>query len=110
MRHAGLRVEIAESHHHTQIEETNMGPLGMQEMLLIFVVILLLFGAKKIPEFARGMGKAMGEFKKAREEFEHEIQHAAKQSEQEVLTKKEAPAEQAVSAIREPAGKENHGA
>jgi len=42
-------------------------------MIMIFVVILLLFGAKKLPELARGVGKSMGEFKKAREEFEHEI-------------------------------------
>jgi sec-independent protein translocase protein TatA len=50
-----------------------IGGLGGQEMILIFVVILLLFGAKKIPELARGLGKSMGEFKKAREEFEREI-------------------------------------
>ncbi|MEN9990962.1 MAG: hypothetical protein RLZZ224_664, partial [Verrucomicrobiota bacterium] len=45
-------------------------------MIIIFVVILLLFGAKKIPELARGLGKSMGEFKKAREEFEREITKA----------------------------------
>ncbi len=49
------------------------GPLGPQEMVVIFVIILLLFGAKKIPELARGLGKSMGEFKKAREDFEREI-------------------------------------
>jgi sec-independent protein translocase protein TatA len=63
--------------------------LGGQEMIIIFVVILLLFGAKKIPELARGLGKSMGEFKKAREEFEREITR----SEEEVK-------------IREAAGKE----
>ena len=47
--------------------------LGPQEGLLIFALILLLFGAKKLPELARGMGKGMGEFKKARREFEDEI-------------------------------------
>ena len=50
-----------------------MGPIGMPEMIMIFVVILLLFGAKKLPELARGLGKSMGEFKKARDDFEHEI-------------------------------------
>ena len=50
-----------------------MGPIGMPEMIMIFIVILLLFGAKKLPELARGIGKSMGEFKKAKEEFEHEI-------------------------------------
>ena len=46
------------------------------EMILIFIVILLLFGAKKLPQLARGVGKSMGEFKRAREEFEHEITRA----------------------------------
>ncbi|MEO1857845.1 MAG: twin-arginine translocase TatA/TatE family subunit [Rubritalea sp.] len=46
------------------------------EMVLIFIVILLLFGAKKLPQLARGVGKSMGEFKRAREEFEHEITRA----------------------------------
>lgn len=47
--------------------------LGGQETMIIFLVLLLLFGAKKLPELARGMGKSMGEFKKAREEFEKEV-------------------------------------
>jgi len=50
-----------------------MGSIGMPEMIAIFLVVLLLFGAKKLPELARGIGKSMGEFKKAREDFEHEI-------------------------------------
>ncbi|GAG46327.1 unnamed protein product, partial [marine sediment metagenome] len=44
--------------------------LGGPEMIVIFVLVLLLFGAKKLPELARGMGKSMGEFRKAKEEFE----------------------------------------
>jgi|DEB19_MinimDraft_2_1074335.scaffolds.fasta_scaffold109880_2 sec-independent protein translocase protein TatA len=55
-----------------------MGPLGMPELFMIFVVILLLFGAKKLPELARGLGKSMGEFKKAKEEFESEIHQIAR--------------------------------
>ena len=49
------------------------GAPGMQEMIVIFLIVLLLFGAKKIPELARGVGKGMGEFKKAKTEFEREI-------------------------------------
>lgn len=45
-------------------------------MVMIFIVILLLFGAKKLPELARGVGKSMGEFKKARDDFEREITRA----------------------------------
>lgn len=50
-------------------------------MILIFLVILLLFGAKKLPQLARGMGKSLGEFKKAREEFEDEIKKGADEAE-----------------------------
>ena len=59
-----------------------MGPIGMPEMVMIFVIILLLFGAKKLPELARGIGKSMGEFKKARTEFENELHNAQVEAEQ----------------------------
>lgn len=48
--------------------------------MIVFLIVLLLFGAKKLPQLARGVGKSMGEFKRARDEFEHEITR----SEQEV--------------------------
>ena len=41
--------------------------------LMIFFIILLLFGAKKLPELARGMGQAVKEFNKAKDELEREI-------------------------------------
>ncbi|MEI7787115.1 MAG: twin-arginine translocase TatA/TatE family subunit [Chlorobiaceae bacterium] len=47
--------------------------IGGQELLLILVIVLLLFGAKKLPELARGMGKGIKEFKKAQNEDEDEI-------------------------------------
>ncbi len=47
--------------------------IGSQEMILIFLVILLLFGASKLPELARSMGKSMGEFKRAQRETELEL-------------------------------------
>jgi sec-independent protein translocase protein TatA len=50
--------------------------IGTSELMIIFLVALLLFGAKKLPELARGVGKAMGEFKAARREFEEEIRRA----------------------------------
>lgn len=42
--------------------------LGFQEILLILVVLLLLFGAKRLPEAGRSIGKAISEFKKAMQE------------------------------------------
>ena len=47
--------------------------LGTQEIILICIVILVLFGAKKIPELMSGMGKGIKEFKKASKDIESEI-------------------------------------
>jgi TatA/E family protein of Tat protein translocase len=55
--------------------------LGPTEMVIILVVVMLLFGAKKIPELARGIGKSMGEFKKAKTDFEKELSLGEKESE-----------------------------
>jgi len=49
------------------------GSLGATEIILIIVAIVLLFGAKKIPELAQGIGKGMKEFKKAVKEVEEDI-------------------------------------
>lgn len=49
------------------------GNLGAGEILIIVLVILLLFGAKKIPELAQGLGKGMREFKKSLKDVEDEI-------------------------------------
>ena len=50
--------------------------LGGWEVVLIFAVFLLLFGANKLPELARGMGKGIKEFKKATREVSDEINSA----------------------------------
>jgi len=52
------------------------GNLGAGEIILIVLVVLLLFGAKKIPELARGIGKGMSEFKKGLKDVETEIKSA----------------------------------
>jgi sec-independent protein translocase protein TatA len=61
--------------------------LGGQELIVILIIILLLFGAKKLPELAKGLGKGMNEFKKAQAGFEEEINKAA------VEAPKETPSE-----------------
>ena len=53
-----------------------MGSIGGMEVLLIFLVVLLLFGAKKLPELARGLGKGIKEFKKATSDIRDEIESA----------------------------------
>ena len=51
-----------------------MAMLGSTEILLIFVAIILLFGASKLPDLARSMGRSMGEFKRGQVEVEKELQ------------------------------------
>lgn len=51
------------------------------ELIIIFLVVLLLFGANKLPELARALGKSLGEFRKAKDELEREIQRAAEEEE-----------------------------
>ncbi len=50
-----------------------MGGLGIWELALIFLVVLLVFGAKRIPEIARGLGSGIREFKDATSEITREI-------------------------------------
>ena len=66
-----------------------LGTLGTQEMILIFLILLLLFGAKKLPQLARGIGKSVGEFRKAREEFEDEIRKGTEDLDREEAQAKE---------------------
>lgn len=55
---------------------------GMEWILLILVVVLLLFGAKKIPEFARSLGKAKAEFQRGQMIVEREIREEQARDEQ----------------------------
>jgi sec-independent protein translocase protein TatA len=50
--------------------------LGGPDLIVILLIVLVLFGAKKLPELARGMGQAVKEFQKAKDEFSDEIHKA----------------------------------
>ena len=51
-----------------------MGPLGFNEILIILVIVLLLFGGKKIPELMRGLGRGIREFNDAKSNVRKEIE------------------------------------
>ena len=72
--------------------------LGPMEIALILIVILLLFGAKRIPEIARSLGRASQEYKKAKEDFLAEVNKPAEDVKDAVESDKSA---QAVNAAKE---------
>jgi TatA/E family protein of Tat protein translocase len=67
-----------------------MGPLGYQEMIFIFVLALLLFGPKKLPELGRTFGKALTEFRRASTELRATFDREMKNLEQETEPIKQA--------------------
>ena len=63
--------------------------LGMPhgvEWLYILIGVVILFGADKLPKLARGLGRSLGEFKKAKEDFEKEVHNAAQEPEKKPET------------------------
>ncbi|MCF7741115.1 MAG: twin-arginine translocase TatA/TatE family subunit [Candidatus Marinimicrobia bacterium] len=57
-----------------------MGSLGPFEIIIIAIVLLLFFGAKRLPELARGIGKSLKEFKKATSDIQDEIESSVDNS------------------------------
>jgi sec-independent protein translocase protein TatA len=51
-----------------------LGSIGMPELILIFIVALIVFGPKKLPEIGKSLGKGLAEFKKASDDFKQSIQ------------------------------------
>ncbi len=64
--------------------------LGMPEMIFIFLLALVIFGPKKLPELGRQLGKALGEFKKASNEFKNQLETEMMNIELEERAKKPA--------------------
>ena len=58
----------------------NFGNMGFMEILLILIVVLLLFGAKRIPEIAQSMGKGIREFKKSVTDVDRSIREPERES------------------------------
>jgi sec-independent protein translocase protein TatA len=66
--------------------------IGAQELIFIVLIILLLFGAKKLPELARGMRQAVKEFQKGKDESDEQL-HSAEKSETETAKSDVKPAQ-----------------
>lgn len=60
-----------------------MGPLGFNEILIILIIVLLLFGGKKIPELMRGLGRGVREFNDAKNTVRKEIEEGLSEKEQQ---------------------------
>jgi sec-independent protein translocase protein TatA len=70
-----------------------MGPLGMQELIIIFVIALLIFGPRKLPELGRSLGKSLGEFKRASNELRNTLEEEVRVEEQKEREAAHKPAE-----------------
>jgi len=74
--------------------------LGWTEIAVIVFVVLLLFGAKKLPELARGMGKGIREFKRASSDIQYELESSQHEEEKpRPRRRKEKPAEGAEAEV-----------
>lgn len=62
------------------------GSIGMPELILIFVVALLVFGPKKLPEIGKSLGKGLAEFKKASDELKKTIEREIEDGKNEVAS------------------------
>ena len=82
-----------------------MGPIGVPELILIFVVALIVFGPRKLPELGRSLGKSIAEFKKASNELKSTLEEEIRLDEQRTAleeSKAKAAAQAAAAAAAAP--------
>jgi len=70
-----------------------LGMIGMWETVAILAVVLILFGARKLPELARGLGSGIKEFRKATREVNQDLQAAFEEEEPPPPPRRKIPAE-----------------
>ena len=78
------------------------GSSGMPELIIIFVVALIIFGPKKLPELGRSLGRSLNEFKRASNELKNTLEEEVRieeQREQRAAVEKDAPAQEPSPAI-----------
>src|SRR5437763_402998 len=79
------------------------GSLGIPELILIFIVALIVFGPRRLPEIGRTLGKALGEFKKATDDLKNTIEREVRVEEQKQLISEILPPSQRTISRSEPA-------
>ena len=63
------------------------GNLGTGEIILILLIVLIFFGAKKIPELAQGLGKGLREFRKAAKDIQDEVEKPSAEDSKKIESK-----------------------
>jgi TatA/E family protein of Tat protein translocase len=71
------------------------GSIGMPELIIIFVIALIIFGPRKLPELGRSLGKSINEFKRASNELKNTLDEEIRIEEQRSAEKQRPPAEPA---------------
>jgi sec-independent protein translocase protein TatA len=74
------------------------GSIGMPELIIIFVIALIIFGPRKLPELGRSLGKSLAEFKRASNELKSTLEEEIRIEEQQQRTEAAKPAVQAPAA------------
>jgi TatA/E family protein of Tat protein translocase len=72
-------------------EHVMFGSIGMPELVIIFVIALIIFGPRKLPELGRSLGRSLGEFRRASNELRHSLEEEVRLEEQRETTRQAAP-------------------
>jgi TatA/E family protein of Tat protein translocase len=79
-----------------------MGPLGIPEVIAIFIIALIVFGPKKLPELGKSLGKGLREFNKAKNELKATWDEQLREAENQIQSTKEsvsAPVRETIAAV-----------
>jgi sec-independent protein translocase protein TatA len=82
------------------------GSIGMPELIIIFVIALIIFGPRKLPELGRSLGKSLSEFKRASNELRSTLEEEIRVEDQRAPAKPPVPATPTAGATTVPHGDE----